>query len=56
MAQRTRAAGKACRVKAGLVGGAHGFGRSVNSKAAAGLVQFLNSGERRKAQAGRLPQ
>jgi len=37
--------------KAGLTCGAHGHGRSVNSKGAAGLVQFLAGGDRRKLQA-----
>ena len=50
MAQRARVAGKARRVKAGLVGGAHGHGRSVNSKAAVGLVQLLAGGDYPPAQ------
>ena len=56
MAQRARVAGKGHRGKAGFIGVAHGHGPSVNSKGAAGWVQFLAGGDRRKAQAGHLPQ
>ena len=51
MAQRAHVTGMAYRGKAGLIGGARGHGRSVNSKGAAGPVEFLNGGDRRKAQA-----
>ena len=50
MALRARVTRKACRVKAGLRGQVRGHGRSVNSKAAVGLVQLLAGGDNPPAQ------